>query len=54
MNTKVLKYEEFVDEKLNLKTMALGAMLGAATLTGCDTHDGIAKLDKTRAYPSKY
>jgi hypothetical protein len=44
---KVLKYEEFVDEKLNLKTAALGAMLGASTLIGCDTHDGIAKLDNT-------
>ena len=53
MDTKVLKYEEFVDEKLNLKTMALGAMLGAATLTGCDTHDGIAKLDNTEVIGNK-
>jgi len=48
METKVLKYEEFVDEKLNFKTAALGAMLGASVaLGGCDTHKGFAELDKT-------
>ena len=47
MNTKIIKYEEF-DEKLNFKTAALGAMLGASVaLGGCETHKGFAKLDDT-------